>query len=176
MAAGGTSTDGGNSGMTGTGGAAVGGSAGQASGGTSSGGRAQGGSAGLAAGGAGGRVAEGGRAGTGRGGRGGGKGGAGSGNCDDLLTRAENALDAAQACDGGGASCRDMVDDPCGCKQPVANGNSAETQAYLDALDALKGCPVSCTNVACKPPVNTSCGRTTASAANRCVSGDATVF
>jgi hypothetical protein len=83
-------------------------------------------------------------------------------DCDSLLQAANDALTAAQACDphSDAVLCRDTVDDPCGCSVPVARAGSAETKAYLAALDKLKTCPVACAAVVCRSPRNTSCEAT----------------
>jgi hypothetical protein len=109
----------------------------------------------------------------------GGRSGSGSGaSCDDLLTKAEDALDAAQTCNlaMNAPSCRDMVDDPCGCKTPVARADSSETKTYLKALEALKGCPIACTALVCRTPRSTTCASThDGSTDGRCTASDGPV-
>jgi hypothetical protein len=142
---------GGSSGMPGAG---TGGLAG--TGGGELGGMGAGGSAGQPGGmgGSAGAIGTGGRG--GRGGRGGG-GRGGTGDCDALLTAANEALTQAQVCNLtlDSIQCHDVVTSPCGCSVPVAKSESAETHAYLDALDALGDCPVACTDVQCAPPAVT---------------------
>lgn len=170
---GGTDATGGSGGSMNASGGSTQGSGGStnAAGGSAGTGTMAGGSSGTAGSGMAGQ-STGGLAGTSAmGGRGGGKGGSGGAppDCDMLLQAANDALTAAQACDPGAnaATCRDTVDDTCGCKVPVASADSSETTAYLAALDKLKDCPVACAALVCREPRSSYCASGSSSGPGR---------
>lgn len=101
--------------------------------------------------------------GVGQGGAGeGGEGDGGGGNqakCDQLLEDLQKELAEAQACSLllPIVQCSTFVDGVC-CPVPVADGQSSETQKYLEELDDYfaEGCVPVCPPVECNPiPVGT---------------------
>jgi hypothetical protein len=136
-ASGGINAAGSNAGGTNTGGTASGGAA---SGGTAAGGTAAGGTA------AGGKSSG---------------GGTGGNLCTSLATAVNTARAAAIACNPNAArlTCTGTVEDQCGCKVVVDDPDSAEADAYRDALAKFKDnkCSAVCTQLICPNPNKGSC-------------------
>jgi hypothetical protein len=152
----GGSASGGDSG-TGTGGSSTGGSStgGSSTGGSPTGGSPTGGSGGAGSGGTG-------PGGIGGRGGGGGKSGAGGrgGDCTAIVTSAQAALVAAQACIPTSMTpkCTGSVQDLCGCTVPVNDPNSDATKSYLAQREAAIACGVPCLAIVCREPTTATCG------------------
>jgi hypothetical protein len=101
-----------------------------------------------------------------------------AGACDELLAKADAALEEAQACSIAVSSlqCVDFVEDVCGCEVPVAKRESSATKAFLAAVKALDGCPIPCPEERCDNVALARCITEGASIEGYCVSNDPAPF